>query len=282
MIQSESAHSALTQVSKTLMNLELFRTIGSTNQQLATHQHDNITVAPHLLTRYGMEARFASHMPSYCTVASRLTWARLHRQWTVDDWKHVAWSDESCFQLNRSYERIQVWRQPHESMDPTCQQGTAQAGGGSMMVRGVCTCRDMGPLIRLETTLTSDLYVSILSDQLHPFMSTVHSDELGEFQQENATPQTSKIATEWLQEHSFEFRHFCWPPKSPNMNLIEYISNASQRAVQKRFTPLLTPTDLWTSLQDSWYQLPPALLQSVIKSMPRRFVALQRAHGGPT
>ncbi|GFX04540.1 hypothetical protein TNCV_900681 [Trichonephila clavipes] len=31
------------------MKLELFRTIGSTNQQLATHQHDNITVTPHLL-----------------------------------------------------------------------------------------------------------------------------------------------------------------------------------------------------------------------------------------
>ncbi|GFV52723.1 hypothetical protein TNCV_2873941 [Trichonephila clavipes] len=42
--------------------------IGSTNQQPATPQHDNITVDPHLLTRYGMEAHFAIHMPSYCSV----------------------------------------------------------------------------------------------------------------------------------------------------------------------------------------------------------------------
>ncbi|GFT92043.1 RNA-directed DNA polymerase from mobile element jockey [Trichonephila clavipes] len=52
------------------MNLKLFRTIGSTNQQLATHQHDIIPVAPHLLTRYRMVARFASHMPGYCIVGN--------------------------------------------------------------------------------------------------------------------------------------------------------------------------------------------------------------------
>ncbi|GBM30076.1 hypothetical protein AVEN_88287-1 [Araneus ventricosus] len=31
-----------------------------------------------------------------------LSWARQHYHWTVDDWKHVAWSDESRFQLYRN------------------------------------------------------------------------------------------------------------------------------------------------------------------------------------
>ncbi|GFV24654.1 transposable element tcb2 transposase [Trichonephila clavipes] len=84
----------------------------------------------------------------------------------------------------------------------------------------------MGPLIRLDTTLISDRYVSILSDQLHPFMSIVHSDGHGEFQQDNATPHMSRIAIEWLQEHSSDSIHFRWPPKSPDRNSIEYIWNA--------------------------------------------------------
>ena len=88
--------------------------------------------------------------------ALRLTWARQHRHWTVEDWKHVVWSDESRFQLLRADGRVRVWRQPHEYMDPTCQQGTVQAGGGSVMVCGVCSLRDIGPLIRLDTTLTGD------------------------------------------------------------------------------------------------------------------------------
>ncbi|GBM83625.1 hypothetical protein AVEN_83791-1 [Araneus ventricosus] len=64
-------------------------------------------------------------------------------------------------------------------LDPVCQQGTIQSGGASVMVWDVCSWRDMGLLIRLETTLTSDRYLSILSDHLHSFMSIVHSDGLG-------------------------------------------------------------------------------------------------------
>ncbi|GFX04729.1 transposable element Tcb2 transposase [Trichonephila clavipes] len=104
-------------------------------------------------------------------------------------------SDESRFQLNRTDGLLRVWREPLEPMDPTCQHQTVQAGGGSMMVRGVCSWRDMGPLICLDTSLTGDRYASILSDHLQPFMSIVHSEGLGEFQKDNATPLTSRIAT---------------------------------------------------------------------------------------
>ncbi|GBO20821.1 hypothetical protein AVEN_263987-1 [Araneus ventricosus] len=89
------------------------------------------------------------------------------------------------------------------------------------MVWNVCSWRDMGPLIRLETTVTGDRYLSILSDHLHSFMSIVHSDGLGQFQQNNATLHASRVATKWLQEHSSDFRHFHWPRKSPEMNIIE-------------------------------------------------------------
>ncbi|GFY24913.1 uncharacterized protein TNCV_2691041 [Trichonephila clavipes] len=40
--------------------------------------------------------------------ALRLTWARQHRQWTVDDWKYVTWSDESRFKLNRADGRLRT------------------------------------------------------------------------------------------------------------------------------------------------------------------------------
>ncbi|GFT12213.1 transposable element Tcb2 transposase [Trichonephila clavipes] len=156
-------------------------------------------------------------------------------------------------------------------MDPTCQQGTVQAGGGSVMVWGVFIWRDMGPLIRPHTTLAGDRYVSILSDHLHPFISIVqkknqhvHSDGLEEFQQDNATPHTSRIATEKLPGHSSEFRQFLWPPKSPDRSIIEYIWYSLQRAFQKTSLPLIAPTHLWLALQDSWCQLPPALLQTFI------------------
>ncbi|GBN46095.1 hypothetical protein AVEN_47237-1 [Araneus ventricosus] len=96
-------------------------------------------------------------------------------------------------------------------MDPTCQQGTVQSGGASVMVWGLCSWGEMGPLIRLETALTGDRYVTNLYDHLHTFMSIVHSDGFGKFQQDNATPHTSRFATEWLQEYISDIRHFYRP-----------------------------------------------------------------------
>ncbi|GBL60908.1 hypothetical protein AVEN_83530-1 [Araneus ventricosus] len=139
----------------------------------------------------------------------------------------------------------------------------------------------MRPLIRLETTLTGDRYLSILSDHLHSFMSIVHSDRLGQFH-DNATPHASRVATKWLQEHSSDFRHFHWPPKSPEMNIIEDIRDALLHAVEKISLPPRTPMDLLTTLLDSWCEKPPGCLQTLVETMPRRGGGLLRARGGPT
>ncbi|GBL58607.1 hypothetical protein AVEN_66076-1 [Araneus ventricosus] len=110
------------------------------------------------------------------------------------------------------------------------------------MVRDVCGWRDMGPLIRLETTLTGDRYLSILSGHLHSFMSIVHY---------NATPHASRVATKLLQEQSSDLTHFHWPPKSPEMNIIEDIWDDLIHAVEKRSPPSRTPIDLLTAMHDS-------------------------------
>ncbi|GBN87249.1 hypothetical protein AVEN_174599-1 [Araneus ventricosus] len=112
-------------------------------------------------------------------------------------------------------------------------------------------------------------------------MSIVHSDEFGQFQQDIATPHTSRVATKWLQEHSSDFRHFHCPPKSPDMNIIEPIWVALQCAVQKRSPPPGTPMDLRTALQDSWCEKPPGYLQTLVDTMPRRVASLLCARVGP-
>ncbi|GBM03327.1 hypothetical protein AVEN_256877-1 [Araneus ventricosus] len=83
-------------------------------------------------------------------------------------------------------------------------------------------------------------------------MSVVHSDEFGQFQQDNETPHVSRVATKWFQEHSSDFRHFHCPPKSSDMNIMEPIWVALQCAVQKRSLHSGTPMDLRTVLQNSW------------------------------
>ncbi|GBN68072.1 hypothetical protein AVEN_199071-1 [Araneus ventricosus] len=150
------------------------------------------------------------------------------------------------------------------------------------MVWDECSRRDMGPLIRLETTLTGDRYLSILPDYLHSFLSLVHADGLGQFQQDNATPHASRVATKCLQEHSSDIRHFHWPPKSPEMNIIEDTRDALLHAVEKRSPPPRTPMDLLTALQDSWCELSEGILPSdTNRVLPRSFCVTYACSWGP-
>ncbi|GBN77291.1 hypothetical protein AVEN_38300-1 [Araneus ventricosus] len=148
------------------------------------------------------------------------------------------------------------------------------------MVWDVCSWRDMGPLIRLETTLTGDRYLIILPDHLHSFIFIMHSDGLGQFQQDNATPHASIVATKWLQEHFYDFRHFHGHLNSQRRTLLNISwMPCYMLFVEKRSPPPRTPMDLWTALQDSWCELPPGYLQTLIESMSRRVAALLRAGG---
>lgn len=129
-------------------------------------------------------------------------------------------------------------------MDPTCDLET-RWWEDSVVIWSMCSLPDMGSPINQETTTTGDGYVSILSNRLHAFMSIMHSDELFHFHQDIATPQMSRRATEWLQEHTSDCTHFHLSPKSPDMNIVEHIWDALQRAVQKRSPPQGTSVSFW-------------------------------------
>ncbi len=40
----------------------------------------------------------------------RLQFTQAHQNWTIEDWKNVAWSDESRFLLRHSDGRVRIWR----------------------------------------------------------------------------------------------------------------------------------------------------------------------------
>ncbi len=67
----------------------------------------------------------------------RLQFAQASQNWTIEDWKNVAWSDESQFLLRHSDGRVRILHKKHGSMDPSCLVSTVQAGGGGAMVWGI-------------------------------------------------------------------------------------------------------------------------------------------------
>ncbi len=67
----------------------------------------------------------------------RLHFTQDHQNWIIEDWKNVAWSDETRFLLRLSYGSVRICREEHESMDPSCLVSTVQAAGGGVMVWGI-------------------------------------------------------------------------------------------------------------------------------------------------
>ncbi len=150
-----------------------------------------------------------------------LQFAQAHQKWTIEDWKNVAWSDESWFLLRHSDGRVRIWRKEHESMDPSCLVSMVQTGGG-VMVWGVISWHILGPLVPIEHCLNATAYLSIVTDHVYPFMTTVYPSFDGYFQQDNVPCHKPQIISDWFLEHDNEFTLLKWPPQSPDLNPIEH------------------------------------------------------------
>ncbi len=127
----------------------------------------------------------------------RIQFTQNHQNWTIEDWKNVAWSDESLFLLH-SDGRVRIWRKEHESMDPSCLVSMVQAGGGGVMVWGIFSWHTLGLLVLIEHRLNATAYLSIVVDHVHPFMTTVYPSSDVYFQQDNAPWHKAQIVTGFL------------------------------------------------------------------------------------
>ncbi len=97
-------------------------------------------------------------------------------------------------------------------MDPSYLVSTVQAACGSVMVCGIFSWHTLGRLEPIEHRLNATAYLSIVSDHVHPFMTTVYPSSDGYFQQDNAPCHKAQIISDWFLEHDNEFTLLKWPP----------------------------------------------------------------------
>ncbi len=109
----------------------------ATVTQITTHYSQGMqnTISEHTTRRTVMLMGYSSRRPHRVLLSAknrkrRLQFTQVHQNWTIEDWKNVAWSDESWFLLRHSDGRVRIWRKEHEGMDPSSdgyfQQDNAQ------------------------------------------------------------------------------------------------------------------------------------------------------------
>ncbi len=213
----------------------------------------------------------------------QLQFTQAHQNWTIKDWKNVAWSDESRFLLRHSDGRVRIWHKEHESMDPSCLVSTVQAGGGGgVMVWGIFSWHTLGLLVPIEHRLNATGFLSIFADHVHPFMTTVYPSSDGYFQQDNARCHKAQIISDWFLEHDNEFTLLKCPPQSPDLNPIEHLCDVVEREIHIMNVQPTNLQQLPDNIMSICTKISEKCFQNLVESMPRRIKAVLKAKGGPT
>lgn len=240
------------------------------------------TVRRHLI-KQGLRGRVARRKPllRHGNRQKRLTYARNHSQWTVEEWRRVLWTDESKFEIFGSKRRQYVRRRVGEAYNSACIQPTVKHGGGSIQVWGSITASGVGPLVRIDGRLNADRYLQILQEHAIPAGRRL----IGEgfiFQQDNDPKHTARVVRRYLAE--LEEQNICetmvWPPQSPDLNIIENVWDYLDRAKHRRQPR--TANDLFNILEEEWNNIPPEFINNLINSVPNRLRRVIQAKGGHT
>ncbi len=95
-------------------------------------------------------------------------------------------------------------------------------------------CSGKAPLVPIEHRLNATVYLSIVADHVHPFMTTVYPSSDGYFQQDNAPCHKAQFISDWFLEHDNEFTLLKWPPQSPDLKPIEHLWDVVEREIHSR------------------------------------------------
>jgi hypothetical protein len=75
-----------------------------------------------ILKQNGFSSKKPTTKPGLTDIArqQRLQFALQYRDWTLNDWKRVIWSDETSVILGQHHGAISIWSRKHEGVSPTC------------------------------------------------------------------------------------------------------------------------------------------------------------------
>lgn len=151
------------------------------------------------LVEGGLHGRVARKKPLVAEKQrkKRIQFAKSHAGWTTNQWKYIVWSDET--KINRiSQDGARHIRRPKgQAYKPRFVIPVVKHGGGSIYVWGCFSWNGVGPIYRIEGTLTAAKYTEILRDVLVPWADQ-NMPVIWKFQQDNNPKHTARLTKKFF------------------------------------------------------------------------------------
>ena len=223
----------------------------------------------------------------------RLNFAKTRKNWTIQDWKRVIFSDESPFELyhppNRQNDRVWAHSSSEVPIIETVKQPLKVMFWGMMSFRGLSDLH----VVPRGQTINAEYYVEeVLKKTATPAM---HRQEAAGppcrtkllpnmsqaiFQQDGAPPHRATKTQEWCRCNFPGFwEKEVWPGNSPDLSPIENLWAIVQESIIK-MAPATSEKTLIRNVRTAWSQITSETLLNLVCGMPDRMRACLKERGG--
>ena len=244
----------------------------------------HIDISPSTVRKRLTENDRPAYRPLKCQVLTedmknrRLAWCREYKDWTLDDWHKVIFSDETSVEIQPAASQF-VRRNSGETptrmhFKPSFRHPV------KLMIWSCISFHGTGRIHLVEGSMNSDQYARVISGRLLPQINEWYSSsENCWFQQDLAPCHTSRKTMQLLNESGV--RVLKWPGNSPDLSPIENIWVIFKRKIRKE--TLTTKQELINALLREWARDDDLkkMCPNLIDSMPSRIRECMRVRGGP-